>query len=41
MIYGDLGNTGLSVSILGFGALPLGNEFGAIEVDEGQGTDYQ
>jgi L-galactose dehydrogenase len=41
MIYRDLGNTGLSVSILGFGALPLGNEFSAIEVDEGQGTDYQ
>ena len=36
MIYRELGNTGSSVSILGFGTLPLGNEFGAIEVDEGQ-----
>jgi L-galactose dehydrogenase len=36
MIYKELGNTGLSVSILGFGASPLGNEFGTIEVDEGK-----
>ncbi len=31
MLYRPLGNTGLSVSILGFGASPLGNVFGDID----------
>lgn len=36
MEYRQLGKTDLSVSILGYGASPLGNEFGEIEVAEGQ-----
>ncbi len=36
MIYRPLGNTGLNVSIVGFGASPLGNEFGL--ADPGEGT---
>lgn len=28
----ELGNTGINVSPLGFGASPLGNEFGTIDV---------
>ena len=35
MIYRELGNTGLKVSILGYGASPLGNEFGAADPEEG------
>ena len=35
MIYKTLGNTGLRVSILGFGASPLGNEFGIADPEEG------
>ena len=35
MIYKTLGNTGLRVSILGFGASPLGNEFGTADPEEG------
>jgi len=35
MIYRVLGNTGLRVSILGYGASPLGNEFGIADVSEG------
>ncbi len=31
----DLGQTGLKVSVLGFGASPLGGEFGAIDESEG------
>jgi len=41
MIYSTLGKTGLNVSILGFGASPLGAEFGAIDPEEGQrAVDY-
>jgi aryl-alcohol dehydrogenase-like predicted oxidoreductase len=36
MEYRKLGNTDLQVSILGFGASPLGNEFGGIDVAEGE-----
>jgi len=35
MIYKQLGQTGLSVSALGFGAAPLGNEYGQIDPAEG------
>jgi len=35
MIHHTLGDTGLRVSILGFGASPLGNEFGSIDAAEG------
>ncbi|MFQ5795812.1 MAG: aldo/keto reductase [Candidatus Bipolaricaulia bacterium] len=35
MIYRTLGNTGLKVSVLGFGASPLGNEFSVIDPQEG------
>ena len=35
MIYRELGQTGLSVSILSYGASPLGNEFGAADPNEG------
>jgi len=35
MQYRTLGRTGLSVSVVGFGAAPLGNEFGAMEEAEG------
>lgn len=35
MIYRPLGKTGLQVSILGFGASPLGQEFGVIDPAEG------
>lgn len=36
MEYRKIGNTDLEVSILGFGASPLGNEFGAIDAVEGE-----
>ena len=36
MIYKVLGKTGLKVSIVGFGASPLGHEFGLINPDEGK-----
>lgn len=36
MIYRQLGKTGLSVSILGYGASPLGNEFGPADEQEGR-----
>ena len=36
MQYRKIGNTNLEVSILGFGASPLGNEFGPIDVAEGE-----
>ncbi len=36
MIYKTLGKTGLKVSIIGFGASPLGGEFGPVDVEEGQ-----
>jgi L-galactose dehydrogenase len=35
MIYKTLGKTGLQVSIVGYGASPLGNEFGTIDPQEG------
>ncbi len=35
MTFRRLGRTGLNVSIVGFGASPLGAEFGAIDPDEG------
>jgi aryl-alcohol dehydrogenase-like predicted oxidoreductase len=34
--YKSLGRTGLNVSVIGFGASPLGNEFGRIEAGEGE-----
>jgi len=36
MIYRQLGKTGLKVSQIGFGASPLGAEFGAIDPEEGR-----
>jgi len=36
MQYRKLGKTDLEISILGFGASPLGNEFGAIDIAEGE-----
>ncbi|MBN1867311.1 aldo/keto reductase [Candidatus Sumerlaeota bacterium] len=36
MIYRTLGRTGLRVSIVGYGASPLGEEFGSIDPDEGR-----
>jgi L-galactose dehydrogenase len=36
MIYKVLGKTGLKVSIVGYGASPLGHEFGLIDPDEGK-----
>lgn len=36
MIYRKLGETGLEVSIIGFGASPLGHEFGAIDPEAGR-----
>lgn len=36
MAYNVLGKTGLRVSVLGFGASPLGHEFGRIEPEEGK-----
>ena len=36
MRYRTLGRTGLEVSILGFGASPLGNEFGQADPREGE-----
>jgi L-galactose dehydrogenase len=36
MIYKVLGKTGLKVSVVGFGASPLGHEFGLINPDEGK-----
>src|SRR5436190_14855350 len=36
MEYRTLGNTGLRLSILGFGAAPLGNEYGDIQTTEGE-----
>jgi len=36
MIYKTLGKTGLKVSIIGFGASPLGGEFGSIDPEEGR-----
>jgi L-galactose dehydrogenase len=36
MLYRTLGRTGLQVSILGFGASPLGEEFGSIDAAEGE-----
>jgi L-galactose dehydrogenase len=35
LIYRTLGRTGLQVSLVGFGASPLGNEFSVIDPDEG------
>jgi L-galactose dehydrogenase len=35
MQYRPLGRTGLNVSVIGFGASPLGNEFGPADFDEG------
>ena len=41
MIYQTLGKTGLKVSIIGFGASPLGAEFGSIVPEEGKrAVDY-
>jgi L-galactose dehydrogenase len=41
MLYSQLGKTGLSVSKIGFGASPLGAEFGPVDVSEGQrAVDY-
>lgn len=36
MLHRNLGKTGLKVSIIGFGASPLGGEFGAIDPAEGK-----
>lgn len=36
MIYRQLGKSGPKVSILGYGASPLGNEFGAVDLKEGE-----
>ncbi|HUT28956.1 MAG TPA: aldo/keto reductase [Sedimentisphaerales bacterium] len=36
MIYKTLGKTGLKVSVIGFGASPLGGEFGSIDLEEGR-----
>jgi L-galactose dehydrogenase len=36
MQYRPLGTTSLQVSVLGFGASPLGDEFGAIDPRDGQ-----
>jgi L-galactose dehydrogenase len=36
MIYKMLGKTGLKVSVVGFGASPLGQEFGTIDPEEGK-----
>ncbi|MGH9585182.1 MAG: aldo/keto reductase, partial [Bryobacteraceae bacterium] len=36
MEYKALGKTGLHVSILGFGASPLGNEFGAVDTNQAE-----
>ena len=35
MIYRELGRTGLQVSVVGYGASPLGNEFGTADPQEG------
>lgn len=35
MLYRSLGQTGLNVSIIGFGAAPLGNEYGEINAQPG------
>ena len=35
MDYRPLGNTGMRVSVIGYGASPLGNEFGPADFDEG------
>jgi len=41
MIYKMLGKTGLKVSVIGFGASPLGAEFGSIVPEEGKrAVDY-
>ena len=41
MIYNTLGKTGLKVSVIGFGASPLGAEFGSIDPEEGRrAVDY-
>jgi L-galactose dehydrogenase len=36
MIYKTLGKTGLKVSVIGFGASPLGGEFGSVDPAEGR-----
>jgi L-galactose dehydrogenase len=36
MKYKALGKTGLTLSVIGFGGAPLGNEFGGIDVAEGE-----
>ena len=36
MQYRTLGNTGLKVSVIGFGASPLGDEFGVVDPAEGE-----
>ena len=36
MQYKTLGKTGLQVSLIGYGASPLGNEFGTIDEQEGE-----
>jgi L-galactose dehydrogenase len=36
MVYKVLGKTGLKVSVVGFGASPLGQEFGTIDPEEGK-----
>ncbi len=41
MKYRRLGSTDLEVSILGFGASPLGGEFGAIDAEEGEGAVHE
>ncbi len=35
VLYRPLGQTGLNVSMIGFGASPLGNVFGSVRLDEG------
>ena len=36
MRYKSLGKTGVEVSVIGFGGAPLGNEFGGVDVAEGE-----
>ena len=36
MEYRTLGDTGLRLSVLGFGAAPLGNEYGNVEAAQGE-----
>jgi aryl-alcohol dehydrogenase-like predicted oxidoreductase len=41
MKYRQLGSTGLNLSVIGFGAAPLGNEFGPVDVAETERAIHQ